>query len=54
MRPPETWSSAASRRADIATVAPRATSSRAVAAPMPLDAPTTQTTFPRKFTRMPA
>jgi hypothetical protein len=33
---------------------PRDTSSRAVAAPMPLDAPTTQTTLPRRFTRMPA
>ena len=54
MRPRETSSSAVSRRAEMATVAPRATSSRAVAAPMPLEAPTTQTTLPRKFTRMSA
>ena len=49
MFPPATSWSCSLRRAEIATVAPRRRSSRATAAPIPLDPPTTQATFPARF-----
>src|SRR6476469_1163378 len=52
MCPPDTSWSCSSRRAEIATAPPRQASSRATAAPIPLEAPTTQATLP--FSSMPA
>ncbi len=50
MSVPATSASRSSRRAETATRAPRALSSRAVAAPIPLDAPTTQARTPCRLT----